>query len=638
MSIQSDFPDLLTHKYLWEELFQHSPVGVCTLGPDLQINQINPTYCKWLGREAANLIGSHAMQYILKEDQAETQNALDALIAGELDVQRFEKRCLREDGITLYLDVQIRPIKNEAQDLIGLIEIATDLTAQKDTERASLAVQQSAEAYNVQLEQQIDLLAGTQAFIWLIDLEGNFRYVNQAAPGFDKATLLSQSIYDFPPEIYKQTEEKAAFVLKTKQPLIYHADIPDPEGVVHSFVNLMTPATENGEITGFMMISTEITQTRQLKQMLDEQKALQQMAFKAVSVGTWEQDVQGTGLLKMDPLCLQQHSMPQAEFDGTLETYFSFIHSEDREALRHNMAYAAENLSSYNGSYRILKPDSEEVAWISFRAEYIRNEAGELLKIKGISWDSTAEKEEDRRKAEIQKLNTQNSELKEFVYVASHDLQTPLRTVQNYIELLTEDVEDELSEDARYYLSVIDRAAGRMSNLIKDLLDYSRLSKVEKLEWIETGELLQEVLCDLQPTIDELDAKLDIQPLPRVMGFATHLTLLFQNLLTNALKFHRPNTKPHITIQAELKDEDWVFCIKDNGIGIAPENHEKIFAIFKRLHSHTEYKGTGIGLAHCARITSLHGGEIWVESQEGEGSAFFFSISKKLPLLHEKAS
>jgi len=223
-------------------------------------------------------------------------------------------------------------------------------------------------------------------------------------------------------------------------------------------------------------------------------------------------------------------------------------------------------------------------------------------------------------------LERQNKELEQFVYIASHDLREPLRTVKSFTELLQEDYKGKLDENAEKYVQFISQGANRMSALIDGLLQYSRLNRDKEMTIVDCNALIKAVLDDLSTSVTETHAILDIGELPKLKGYETDLRLLFQNLLTNAIKFRKKDTVPHIKISAIKQDVYWMFSFQDNGIGIAKRNQEKIFAIFQRLHSKSDYEGTGIGLAHCQKIVDLHGGKISVESELGKGSTFYFSI------------
>lgn len=247
-------------------------------------------------------------------------------------------------------------------------------------------------------------------------------------------------------------------------------------------------------------------------------------------------------------------------------------------------------------------------------------------KIYAIARDITERKriEETNRKFAI--LESKSKEMEQFAYIASHDLREPLLTIKNYAELFTEEYSGKLDEDADEYLKRISRAAYRMDELIRGLLDYSRLSKVKTLQQTDSQEILNETLADLNLIIRNSQAIIHAEQLPTLLTYPLEFKQLFQNLISNAIKFRKKDAVPEINISAENKNGAWIFTFSDNGIGIDEVDREKIFGLFQRVHNRSEYAGSGIGLAYCKKIVELHHGNIWVDSQPGKGSSFYFTI------------
>jgi light-regulated signal transduction histidine kinase (bacteriophytochrome) len=234
----------------------------------------------------------------------------------------------------------------------------------------------------------------------------------------------------------------------------------------------------------------------------------------------------------------------------------------------------------------------------------------------------------EKLKIRAEELADSNVELERFAYVASHDLQEPLRMVSSFLQLLQKKYEPQLDETANKYISLAVDGANRMKRLINDLLQFSRVTSTAiALKPVDTNEIMQELNELFKAKIQACNGNLVFENMPIVNADKTQMTQLLQNLISNALKY-KGDRNPMIKISAKENEKDWVFLIEDNGIGIDPKFFEKIFVIFQRLHNKDEYSGTGIGLAICKKIVERFNGKIWVESEPAKGSKFYFSIPK----------
>jgi len=226
-------------------------------------------------------------------------------------------------------------------------------------------------------------------------------------------------------------------------------------------------------------------------------------------------------------------------------------------------------------------------------------------------------------------LGRSNAELEQFAYVASHDLQEPLRMVSSYVQLFERRYAGQVDPQAKKYVDYAVEGAKRMQALIGGLLEFSRIGRIdEPFARVDTGSALDLALLNLRTAIDENEGAVTRGPLPIVTGNAGRLAQVFQNLVGNALKFRRPDQAPSIHVSAVSRGEEWLFAVKDNGIGIDAQYVERIFVIFQRLHTRAEYPGTGIGLSICKKVIERHGGRIWVESEPGAGATFLFTLPR----------
>lgn len=267
--------------------------------------------------------------------------------------------------------------------------------------------------------------------------------------------------------------------------------------------------------------------------------------------------------------------------------------------------------------------------WVDTTIVPLTDREGKLSKYLAIRFDITAQKkiEEELIKALLD-VEQSNSELEQFAYIASHDLQEPLRMIASYSQLLSRRYKGKLDDKADQYITYVSEGVQRMQTLIMDLLHYSRTTTgKENIETVDLNHVMTEVLTDLKVAIETSRAYVKVSPLPVLKANHTQIRQLLQNLIGNAIKF-RGDEKPLVEVKALEETGHWIFSIKDNGIGIEPEYSEKIFMLFQRLNDREIYPGTGIGLAVCKKIVERHGGKIWIESEPGKGTTFFFTIKK----------
>jgi signal transduction histidine kinase len=267
--------------------------------------------------------------------------------------------------------------------------------------------------------------------------------------------------------------------------------------------------------------------------------------------------------------------------------------------------------------------------WMSFTTskEFFRRQADQT--------EAALEAEEKQRQM-TQRLQRSNRDLQQFAYVASHDLQEPLRAVGGFLSLLTERYENQFDDQARAWINEAIEGAERMRGLINDLLQFARVETRGKKEvYVDVRECIDKAIANLQVAIEETGAQIEIKAMPKIWADPSQLTQLFQNLIGNALKYHS-EASPHVVISCTDAVETWQFAVRDNGIGFDMQHAKRIFVIFQRLHTRSEYTGTGIGLALCNRIVERHGGSLWAESEPNHGSTFYFTLLKE-PKMEEKS-
>jgi light-regulated signal transduction histidine kinase (bacteriophytochrome) len=238
-------------------------------------------------------------------------------------------------------------------------------------------------------------------------------------------------------------------------------------------------------------------------------------------------------------------------------------------------------------------------------------------------------KSKDKLKQKVVELKIANDEIQQFTYITSHDLQEPLRTMASYAQLIERRYKGKLDKDADEFIEYMVDGAKRMKDMIQGLLEYSRVGTEETIREFSADAALNSALSSLQFAISECNAEIIRDKLPIINADENQITRVFLNLIGNALKFHKEGIRPKIHISAEKKDNEHIFSVSDNGIGLEEQYSDKIFEVFKRLHAIGEYQGAGIGLAIVKRVIDNHGGRIWVESELGKGSTFYFTVPIK---------
>ncbi|MEO0472903.1 MAG: PAS domain S-box protein [Bacteroidota bacterium] len=317
------------------------------------------------------------------------------------------------------------------------------------------------------------------------------------------------------------------------------------------------------------------------------------------------------------------------------------IHPDMADLYHRDDLEVIESGSPKNGILEKFRlPDGNYIWGRTEKIPYF-NDTGEVEGVMVFTFDVTdlqkAKKKLEEKNQQLKKYIESNLQLENFAYIASHDLREPLRTIGQFSQLITKRYWDQLDQSGQEFLNFINAGVEKMNRLINDLLLFSRVNTRElTVEELPTEALLRQVVNSLATAIYESEAQIRWQNLPvQVLANQTKIAQLFQNLISNAIKFRRKDSTPDIFIKGEDRGQYWQFSVQDNGIGISPDYFEKIFLIFKKLHSKDLYPGTGIGLALCKLIVDQHGGEIWVESVPGKGTTFHFTLAK-MPDLKRK--
>jgi len=488
---------------------------------------------------------------------------------------------------------------------------------EQKVEQRTLELRESEERYRILAETSPDM-------IFVIDKADQVQYVNPlAARQFGKKpveVIGRPRLELFPPVIAERQGISIQQVFQTGVPLSTESPVIFPGGQIWLDTDLVPMRDNEGSITAVMGVARDITDRKQADLIILQEKDFSDSIINSLPGIFYLFNTDGKFLRWNNNF--EQISGYSA--DEMLERdMVDFFTGEDREHIQESIQQVFLSGQAAVEANFITKDGTG----IPYHLTGIRIQLNGKPHLAGVGIDIT-----ERKLAEVKlfdamaDLARSNSELERFAYVASHDLQEPLSMVKSYLQLLEKRYNDKLDEDANEFIKFAVEGSQRMKDLISDLLAYSRVgTRGKDFEIVDCEKILENVLQNLQISLEENHAKLTHDALPMVMADDVQITSLFQNLIGNAIKFHS-DAPPLIHVGVKQEAKNWVFSVRDNGIGIDQQYFERIFIIFQRLHSRQEYAGTGIGLAISKRIVERHGGHIWIESQPGQGSTFFFTL------------
>jgi PAS domain S-box-containing protein len=470
--------------------------------------------------------------------------------------------------------------------------------------------------------------------IWITDSDRKTILVNQRMAdmlGYSIEEIIAKTPSEFLCENQEQISLKTRQKLKSGIRTTQEFKFQRKEGSILWVISNASPAydTEGRYITVSML--TDITERKKIENALREAQEKLNIALENGKIGIWEWDIK-TDEVIWDERMEKMFGLKPGTFGKTYEEFEKLVHEEDVTHIRKTIEESLVMGIPFETIFRI-RPDKENPKYLSAKGLVNKDREGNPAKLYGVCFDVTGLKEGTEHLS--LKLNEEllrsNKELERFAYVASHDLQEPLRMVSSFTQLLEKQYGDKLDKNAQDYIKFAVDGAKRMHDLINGLLEYSRVhTRGKEFSRVKMKNVVQRVMMYFENQLKEKNLKLTFGDLPDLIADEEQMIQLIQNLLSNSIKFSENNKKIHIG--SEIKKDMYIFKVKDEGIGIEEQYFGKIFEIFRRLMPKDEYEGTGIGLAICKRIVERHSGEIWLESKLGEGSTFIFSLPKNKEL------
>ncbi len=558
------------------------------------------------------------LTHVHPEDRSRMGQLRELLAEGE-DFE-VEYRVVWPDGRVHWIGAMGRTFHAGSGEAVGYRGVATDITARKQAEEER---QRSEERLRYALD-----AAHMVAWEWEAETEKITQSPNINRVMGLPAGMSITNRHEFFALVHPDDRDRLLTTLQTslQAQTAYTLEfrLCSPDGVTRWMEDHGRPRlSAAGKLRSIMGVIVDITARKQAEEERQRATALLQAVSETTAELIYVKDQQNRLLFGNPSLFRTMGKTPEEIMDRSdPEWYQDLAQAEavvasDRRVMTTGRAETLEETVTTPAGLR---------TFLSTKAPYY-DVQGAVVGLVGVSTDITtrkaAETERERLLAELQRIN---AEFQQFAHIVSHDLNEPLRTMSNYVQLLARRLQGKLDDSATDYMTFVTDAAKRMQQLLTDLLAYTKAGQTQEFQAVDCEAVLTQVLTALQTRITECEAVITHDPLPTVQGDATRIGQVLQNLIGNALKFCEEKSS-RVHISAIKEDHHWKFSVRDNGIGIDPQQAGKLFQVFQRLHSRSEYAGTGIGLAICKKIVEQHGGRIWVESKPREGSMFHFTVS-----------
>ncbi|MGZ3755541.1 MAG: PAS domain S-box protein [Mucilaginibacter sp.] len=599
----------------------------------------NQGACRIKGYQAEEIIGKHISVFYTPADTKNGEprkNLNEALKNGSCEREGLR---VRKDGSTFWANIVFTTLYDDDGHLLGFAKVTRDVTKQKEAETDQLTEKANLEAKIKEHTQRIvsgelkfrKLIENNHDGITLLNHNLDIFFRTRSAErinGWASDERIDMGIPDLihPDDKAALTTVMDTVLLRPEEPIVFTGRYKHRDGhyiwIESTFTNMLTDPDINAVVCNFRDVSHRIRAEEEIRNKADEVKSILESigdAFFAIDekqvITYWNH--------------VAEHLFGKEKIEVIGRSLWKVFTSRERPLSRENYrqaidASAVTQFESYNEAHK---------RWFEISA-YPAN--GSLsIYLKDITERKNSEiqlkKLNEELRQHAKELAISNAELEQFAYVASHDLQEPLRMVTSFLSQLEKKYSDAVDDKGRQYINFAVDGARRMRQIILDLLEFSRIGRTEHtIEPIETSQVVNEILALYRKQIEEQRAKITLKNLPVVHTYRIPLRQVFQNLISNGLKYQAPGNIPEIEISCADHKDHWEFSVQDNGIGIDSEFFDKIFIIFQRLHNKDEYSGTGMGLAVTKKIIENLGGKISVRSVEGKGSTFYFTLSKEI--------
>lgn len=599
-----------------------------------------------LSDEFINIIGikpegqydvDYLMKFIHPDDRERIQKALEK-IAVNREILNTNYKILRPDGNVRTVWLKARPVFDDNGKPVRLTGVISDISE-------IIKADEEIKNKNAELIKSENFLSNIinnlPQFILVRDfpenkivlsnkmVEQHFDFGDTSAKNKKLTDLLGRTVSNKNVELLQNAINEA--VQKKEAVIIPQLDIVTKAGAQLTVRNVQVPIMNGNktQVKFIVSISEDITGLIKVQNELEKSRQFLLEAQEIGHIGSFERDFNNDILIGSAELFKMMGSAPGENFSISLNDFFTFIHPKDRQKVIDAISNSIRYKKTFDVKHCFARPDGE-IVYVWSRGKIIFDENDMPVHIIGATMDITElKKTENELRKYSEKLMRLNEDLEQVAFISAHDLLEPLRMLSNFIKLLERNVKGKLDPESLEYMNYAMENASRMNRMINDLQIYTSIDiKSENFIKVDFNKILKEVLQNLDKQIKENSAEIIItNQLPVISAKPEQILMLFECILDNALKF-KNNKVPKLEIASEELETYWQFSIRDNGIGLDQKYADRIFMIFKRLHARDKYPGSGIGLAVAKKIVLHHGGNIWYETKEGEGTTFFFTIKK----------
>lgn len=609
--------ELNRSKEQYRKIVETAQEGIWMLDENNYTTFVNKKMCEMLEYTREEMMGRQ--NYDFKDEKGRLKAKEDIARRKTGVAETLTTSFITKSGRTVYTTVSTNPIFDDQGNYVGALGMFTDITERKKKDEELALVQKKFQA----------IFENTAEGIYQSTPEGKFIMVNPSMARifrYDSPADMMSSITNIGTQVYADPVERK----KLSEMVIAHGHVVNYELRVLTKCNetiwvsgsMRSVKDENGMISYFEGTIKDITKRKRDEEQLLNLSNRLQLALRATSIGIWDWDIVNNTSV-WDEEMYRIYNVDADDTRTISESWAAAVHPDDLERVKTELTKAINGEEEYDTEFRVIWND-KKVHHVKGNALVLRDDAGNPVRMIGTNADITERKESEE---EILQLNRS---LDQFANITAHDLQEPIRMVSGFLGLLDKKYSNIIDEQGKSFIFRAKDGADRMSQLIRDLLEFSRSgNKTAKKEYVDLGFVMDLVDKDLSIVMADTGTKLRLpDEMPVIFGTQSALYRLLLNLVSNGIKFRKKDTAPEIAISVNELDDCWEFTVQDNGIGVAEKDQPKLFQAFQRLHRREEYPGTGLGLVTCKKIVETHGGRIWMTSEYGKGTTFHFTLSK----------